>query len=278
MRDIHNDLIKDHATRRFRSERDYALFEYYRSAKLITFLERSGVQIGGRVIDVGCGGGGMPLSLAEHADFVVGIDPWDRFSMAGVNLAREKGLANVRFLQASGLALPFPARHFDLVLSHSVIEHVADAGLYLRECRRVIKPDGRFFLSTAPYLSPPGAHLPHLLIPIPLHLLFGRTIAFNTFHWLARHFPGVLREPAHENSFIKDAQKGLDKHDDLLEKVRLRTLRRQVADAGFRIVHEQLHLIGTVRRLPRPIAGWLRDSRLTQDIVLGNLEYVLAPE
>jgi len=278
MREIREELIKDHATRRFRSEYDYALFEYYRSAKLIAFLDRAGVRIGGRVLDVGCGGGGMPLSLAEHADHVVGIDPMDRFSKAGVTIARERVIRNVAFVQTDGMALPFSSGTFDLLLSHSVIEHVADAGAYLAECRRVIRPDGRFYLSTAPYLSPPGAHLPHLLVPIPLHLIVGRKIAFGTFRWLARHAPGLLREPAHENSFIRDARRGVVKEDDLLEKVTLRRLRAQVAQAGFRIVHEQLTLIGTVRRMPPAIGRWLRDSRLTQDIVLGNVEYVLAPE
>jgi len=278
MREIRDDLIKEHAGRRFRSEYDYALFEYYRSAKLIDFLDRAGVRIGGRVLDCGCGGGGMPLSLAEHADHVVGIDPQDRFSQAGVALARERHIDNVSFVRTDGMALPFPAGTFDLVLSHSVIEHVADAALYLRECRRVMKGDGRFFLSTAPYLSPPGAHLPHLLVPIPLHLILGRPLAFRSFRWLARHAPGMLREPAHENSFIRDARRGIVKHDDLLEKVRMRRLRRLIAEAGFRVVHEHLHVIGTVRRLPPVVSRWLRDSRLTQDIVLGNVELVLAAD
>src|ERR1041385_1289577 len=80
--EIREDLIKAHADRRFRSEYDYALFEYYRSAKVLAFLERAGVSIGGRVLDAGCGGGGMPLSLAEHAGDVVGIDPIDRFGQS----------------------------------------------------------------------------------------------------------------------------------------------------------------------------------------------------
>ena len=276
MRDIRDDLIRDHATRRFRSEYDYALFEYYRSAKLIAFLDRHHVPIGGRVIDVGCGGGGMPLSFAEHADSVVGIDPMDRFSQAGAVIAREWNRPNVRFARADGMALPFPSGSFDLVLSHSVLEHVADAGLYLRECRRVMKPEGRVYLSTAPYLSPAGAHLPHLLVPVPLHLVIGRPLAFRTFRWLARHAPWTLREPAHENSFIRDAKRGIAKHDDLLEKVRMRRLRGLIDAAGLRIEHEQLHLIGSVRRLPRAAGAWLRDSPLTQDIVIGNLEIVMA--
>jgi ubiquinone/menaquinone biosynthesis C-methylase UbiE len=181
VREIREDLIKLHAGRRFRSEYDYALFEYYRSAKVIAFLERTGVEPGGRVLDVGCGGGGMPLSLAEHAALVVGIDPIDRFSQAGVKLAAERGLKNLRFVQADGMALPFGEGSFDLLLSHAVIEHVADARLYLRECRRVLTPSGRLYLSTGPYLSMAGAHLPRLRIPVPLHLIVGRTIAFKTF-------------------------------------------------------------------------------------------------
>ena len=83
MRAIDERAIKAHADQRFRSEYDYALFEYYRSAKVIAFLERSGVTIGGRVLDAGCGGGGMPLSIAEEARQVVGIDPINRFGDAG---------------------------------------------------------------------------------------------------------------------------------------------------------------------------------------------------
>ena len=277
MREIRDDLIKAHADRRFRSEYDYALFEYYRSAKVLAFLERAGVAIAGRVLDAGCGGGGMPLSFAEHARQVVGIDPIDRFSQAGVKLAQERQMRNLGFAQADGLALPFPAGAFDLVLSHAVIEHVPDARQYLGECRRVLARDGRCYLSTAPYLSLAGAHLPRLRVPIPLHLILGRPIAFRTFRSLARHAPWTLMEPAHENSFIRDARRGIVKHDDLLEKVRVRRLRDQIAAAGLRVVREELHVTSTVRRLPAALGRWLRDNPVTQDALIGNIEYVLAP-
>jgi SAM-dependent methyltransferase len=276
MREIRDDLIKAHADRRFRSEYDYSLFEYYRSAKVLAFLERAGVNVRGRVLDAGCGGGGMPVSLAEHAREVVGIDPLDRFSQAGRRLANERQLPNLHFVRADGMALPFPDRVFDLVLSHAVIEHVSDAPQYLRECRRVLTRDGRFYLSTAPYLSFAGAHLPRLRVPVPLHLVAGRRVAFRAFRLLARHAPWTLREPAHENSFIRDAQQGIEKHDDLLEHVRVGRLRRQIVSAGLRVVREELHATTTVRRLPAPIGRWLRDSPLTQDALISNIEYVLA--
>jgi SAM-dependent methyltransferase len=276
VRAIDDTAIRAHADRRFRSEYDYALFEYYRSAKVIVFLERAGVIIGGKILDAGCGGGGMPLSLAEEAEMVVGIDPAPRFHEAGARLAKERGMRNLHFALADGMALPFGTGTFDLVLSHAVIEHVADAELYLREMARVLAPGGHLYLSTAPYLSFAGAHLPRLKVPIPLHLIAGRRAAFATFRFLARHAEWTLKEPAHENSFIRDARRGEVKEDDLLEKVRVQRLRRQIAGAGLRVVREDLHVTGTVRRMPGPVARRLRDSPLTQDALISSMEYLLA--
>jgi len=276
VRKIDERAIKAHADLRFRSEYDYALFEYYRSAKVIAFLERAGVTVRGRVLDAGCGGGGMPLSLAEEASDVVGIDPVERFHDAGVRLGRERGLRNLHFALADGMALPFRDGSFDLVLSHAVIEHVADAPLYLLECARVLAPQGHVYLSTAPYLSFAGAHLPRLKVPVPLHLIFGRRLAFATFRVLARHAAWALKEPANENSFITAARRGEIKHDDLLEKVRVARLRNQIAAARLRIVREELHVTATVRRLPIPVAQWVRNNPLVQDALISNMEYVLA--
>jgi ubiquinone/menaquinone biosynthesis C-methylase UbiE len=277
VRVIDSKAIETYANLRFRSEYDYALFEYHRSAKVIAFLERAGQKVGGRVLDAGCGGGGMPLSLAEEADFVVGIDPINRFGDAGVRLGREHARGNLRFLQADGMALPFRDQSFDLVLSHAVIEHVLDAARYLAECSRVLRPDGTMYLSTAPYLSFAGAHLPRLKVPVPLHLLVGRRAAFATFRWLARQAAWTLREPAHENSFIQAAQRNERKEDDLLEKVRVARLRAQLRDVGFRVLREELHVTSTFRSLPFGLGRWFRDSPLVQDIVISSIEYVLTP-
>jgi SAM-dependent methyltransferase len=276
VRRIDDRAIKAHADLRFRSEYDYALFEYYRSAKVIAFLDRVGVPLTGRVLDAGCGGGGMPLSLAEEARLVVGIDPVERFQDAGVRLGRERALANLHFALADGMYLPFPGESFDVVLSHAVIEHVADAALYLRECARVLVPGGYMYLSTAPYLSFAGAHLPRLKLPVPLHLIAGRRAAFATFRLLARHAPWTLKEPANENSFIKAAQSGEQKHDDLLELVTVERLRQQIAQSGLRIVREELHPTQTVRRMPPPVSRWLQESRLTRNALISTMEYVLA--
>src|SRR5918993_424767 len=113
MRIVDDAAIRRHAAVRFRSEYDYAIFEYWRSAKVLAYLERAGITRFPRVLDDGCGGGGMCVSFAEEAHSVVGIEPSDRFRDVGMRLAAEKAVTNVRFAYGDGTALPFKSGVFD---------------------------------------------------------------------------------------------------------------------------------------------------------------------
>ncbi|MCP5114386.1 MAG: class I SAM-dependent methyltransferase, partial [bacterium] len=104
MREILSDAIREHGEVRFRSEYHYAVFEYYRSAKVIKQLERAGVEVSGRVLDAGCGGGGIAVSFAEECELAVGLDIANRFGEAGRRLAGERGVTNVAFVQGDGAA------------------------------------------------------------------------------------------------------------------------------------------------------------------------------
>ena len=274
---IDNDAIRRHSAVRFRSEYDYAVFEYWRSAKLLQWLRRAGIDRLGHVLDDGCGGGGMCVSLAEETIRVTGIDLDARFGGAGEALAAEKGIHNLGFAQADGAALPFADDTFDVILSHSVIEHVAQPQAYLHEARRTLRPGGVMFLQTAPYLSPSGSHLPRLRVPVPLHLLIGRRAAFALSRWIACHRPQWLDAPVEGSSFLTTAKRGEKKLDDLRYRVTVRNLRQYIANAGFRVVREDPHVAGVVRRsLPNVLVRGVRQMPMARDIVITNMEYLLA--
>ena len=276
MRRVDDAAIRTHGAIRFRSPYHYAVFEYWRSAKPLRFLEQSGVRELGRVLDDGCGGGGMCVSLAEEAAFVVGLEPTTWLQGAGSRLAAERSVAGLRFLRGDGTRLPFQDGSFDLVMSHAVIEHVAEPGAYLREAFRVLRPGGLMFLETAPYLSPSGAHLPRWRVPVPWHLIIGRWAAFRLAVWTARHAPGLLNVPPDGSSFVTKARRGEVKADDLLFRVTVDRLRRIIDDAGFEVVREDLHLSRLARRvLPRPILATLARVPVTRDIIVTNMEYLL---
>ncbi len=276
MRAIDDAAIASAGATRFRSEYHYAIFEYLRSAKVIQALERAGVRLHGRVLDAGCGGGGTALSLAEEAGFAVGLDLEARFRDAGTTLGREKGVANAAFVQGDGTRLPFRDGAFDLVFSHSVIEHVASAEGYLRECHRVLAPGGVLYLSTAPYLSLAGAHLPRLVLPFPLHIVIGRRLAFRSFCFLARRAPWTLSEPKEANTFIALAEQGKEKEDDLLQSVTVRTLAGWIRGSGFRLLREERYVTGFFRRaLPGPLRRLLERTPVAQDVMIGHIQCVL---
>lgn len=276
MRTIDNLRIAAAAETRFRSEYDYALWEYLRSAKVIAALERAGVVLRGHVLDAGCGSGGTALSLAEETSFAVGLDLDARFRGSGTRLLAERGIQNAGFVQGNAETLPFRERSFDVVFSHSVIEHVASATRYLAECRRVLKPGGILYLSTAPWLSLAGAHLPRLRLPLPIHIVLGRPTAFRIFCWLGRHAPWALQEPREANTFIALAAEGKEKRDDLLQKVTVGRLQAWIEAAGLRPLHEEREVTGFFRRA---LPGFLREALLRtpglRDVMIGHIQCVL---
>ena len=278
MRIVDDFAIRRYASVRFRSEYDYAVFEYWRSAKVLAYLEKAGITRFDRVLDDGCGGGGMCVSFAEEARLVVGIEPGDRFRDVGTRLAEEKRVRNVLFTYADGAALPFNNGAFDLVLSHSVIEHVANPLEYLKEARRVLAPGGAMLLNTAPYLSSSGSHLPKykLRFPLPLHLIVGRKAAFAAARWAGKHKPHWFDIDSQSSSFVTVPRKGETKPDDLLYLTTVRNLRGHIREAGLKARREDLAISRLVtRNLPSQLARLIPDIPLVRDILVTNMEYLL---
>jgi SAM-dependent methyltransferase len=104
------------------------------------FADLAGVENGMRVLDVGCGPGGLTQELSQRAgsSHVAAVDPAPQFVEAC--RARNVG-ADVR----EGMAedLPWADDEFDATLSCLVIRFMRDADKGLSEMARVTKPAGR---------------------------------------------------------------------------------------------------------------------------------------
>ncbi len=91
-----------------------------------------------RVLVNGCGVGMYVKALLPYADQVMGID------IESEHLLRVVQNAPAAQLQLAACErLPYADNYFDLVLSHEVIEHVADDNTTAKEMARVLKPGGR---------------------------------------------------------------------------------------------------------------------------------------
>ncbi len=104
-----------------------------------------------KVLDLGCGTGFPTLELAGRigpAGEVWGIDPWAEALARAREKARICGLSNVHYCDGDAAKLPFDAGTFDLITSNLGVNNFIDAAAALAESRRVLKPGGRFALTT----------------------------------------------------------------------------------------------------------------------------------
>ncbi|MCH8910126.1 MAG: class I SAM-dependent methyltransferase [Chloroflexi bacterium] len=94
------------------------------------------------ILDCGCGPGTITVGLADVVDpgLVVGIDLGEEVIDLANGLIGDR--KNLEFQVASVYEIPFPDEHFDGVLIHKVLEHVAEPETALKEVMRVLKPGG----------------------------------------------------------------------------------------------------------------------------------------
>lgn len=100
-------------------------------------------------VDVATGTGRHALFLAEHGAEVLGLDDSPEMLRVARANARERGLAGVRFQQATlGTGrLPAVTEPFDLAVCALALSHVPDLEDAVGECARLVRPGGHLVLT-----------------------------------------------------------------------------------------------------------------------------------
>jgi len=132
---------------------DYVKWEYFSRQRLLARgIVGSRQAQRTRVLDIGCGHGALSLTLAESAGLdVVAMDVLESRvrSVAARKATRDpEAAARVRIIRADAESLPFRDGSFDAVAATEVLEHLDEPGRMLAETHRVLRPGGRFFMTT----------------------------------------------------------------------------------------------------------------------------------
>ena len=104
--------------------------------RLEMIVRAAGERLRGQILENGCGVGMYVAHLAPFNGKIFGLEfDFER--------AAEAGSRSPCIINAASEYLPYPDSTFDLILSHEVLEHVADDVLAAREMVRVLIPGGR---------------------------------------------------------------------------------------------------------------------------------------
>ena len=96
-----------------------------------------------KVLEIGCGNGSMTGHLKALGVDILGIDMNEKYIK---NAKRRFGEDIFKLMKGEDLKLVDDS--FDIVLSFDLLEHIPDIFKHLKEVKRVLKKDGRYFLQT----------------------------------------------------------------------------------------------------------------------------------
>jgi len=129
-------------------------------------VEKRAFQLKGkRVLDIGCGKGGVIISCALRGANAFGFDTdEDELKIAKMRV-KFYGIDNVLIFKGEGEHIPFPDNSFDLITATSVLEHVKNLEMVIKEMVRVTKSGGFCCTTTPNPLFPIEGHYKVFFIP-----------------------------------------------------------------------------------------------------------------
>jgi len=119
---------------------DSWFFDFYPYVKGERFIPWSSLH-GSRVLEIGLGYGTISRRLGDVSKHVVSLD----IAPNAVTFVRDTA-PKISPLMGSALRLPFADGVFDYVITLGCLHHTGDMESAIRECLRVLRPDGRIVL------------------------------------------------------------------------------------------------------------------------------------
>ncbi|MEZ4951192.1 MAG: methyltransferase domain-containing protein [Saprospiraceae bacterium] len=122
------------------------LFPSYRNRFLFIKNHLKNIDLKNKnLLNIGCGEGDYDPHLAKYVREIHSIDVnQDDLNFAQVSNASFK---NICYQKASAMDLPFEDASFDVIISVDTLEHVGEPEKMLQEISRVVRPDGKVYLT-----------------------------------------------------------------------------------------------------------------------------------
>ena len=229
------------------------------------------IKAGVRILEIGCGEGGVLRPFMEKGAQCVGVDlNTSRIKTAGEMLLPEveKGLVDLRVKNVydEDFQEEF-AGAFDLIMLKDTIEHIPGQAQFIPYLRRFLKPNGHIFFGFPPWRMPFGGHQ---------QICQGRFLSKLPYYHLlpAGLYKAILKAGGEPEKVI----------NELLEiqecGISLGRFERIIKKSEMKVVHKRLYLFNPIYRYkfglkPRVQASWVAALPWVRDFVTTAGWYVV---
>jgi SAM-dependent methyltransferase len=238
---------------------------------VIPFMEeRFPLQAGMRVLEIGCGEGGVLKAFIEKGCTGVGVE-FDavRIENAGEYLKAELEQGKIRFITKDIYQVDIEkdlGGLFDVIVLKDVIEHIHDQPRLIGWMRKLLKENGVVFFGFPPWYMPFGGHqqvcrsrisrLPYL------HLL-----PKGIYRWILKK----KKENVQEMMEIRETGISIERFERICKKT------------GYRILHRRFYFLNPIYKWkfgwkPRRQAALIKVIPWVRDFFTTCVYYLVKPE
>jgi ubiquinone/menaquinone biosynthesis C-methylase UbiE len=126
-------------------------------AMLTEYLDAMNIEMAHTVLDIGCGTGLAARAIAQCKGFagkVTGIDISAGLVQVAQRISESEGVGEqIQFVVGDTTRLDIPDEAFDAVVAHTIVSHVDDPLLVVKEAARVVRRGGKIGIFDGDYAS-----------------------------------------------------------------------------------------------------------------------------
>lgn len=132
---------------KYKSVLEYVLGSIQRGQKIVELIEEHSSHLKNKkILDVGCGGGGVAIAFAKVGCLVTAIDA-DRDNIAMAKLRAKEENVNLNVLQCNAETFNLQETNFDGALLIDFLEYTLKSELVLKQLSALIKPGGFCYIA-----------------------------------------------------------------------------------------------------------------------------------
>ncbi len=201
---------------------------------LIPFIEEKFQLLPGmRVLEIGCGEGGVLKAFVNKGCTGVGVElDLSRIEDASQFLAEDIASGKLRFVTKDIYKVDVDidlAGHFDIIVLKDVIEHIHDQPKLIGWMKQFLKPGGIIFFGFPPWQMPFGGHQQMARSKIS-RLPYIHLLPASVYRWLLRK----KKEPVDDLMEIRDTRISIEKFERICK------------NEGYRVLHYRHYLLNPI--------------------------------